>query len=134
MWNNLFGSVDLLKKGMDVSWLRQEVIGNNIANADTVGFKTSEVDFEDTFSNALKGAGVSLTTTNPRHIPLGASNIEEVKPEVTTDDDTALRYDENNVDVEQEMAEMAKNTIEYYALVGKANSEFQKLNTAISVT
>jgi len=134
MWDNLFGSVDLVKKGMDASWLRNEVISNNIANADTVGFKASEVEFESVFADALKGEGVSLATTNDRHISAGASDVESVTPQVVTDTDDSLRYDGNNVDVESEMAEMAKNTIAYYALVSKANSEFKKLDTAINVT
>ena len=134
MWSNLFGSVNLLKKGIDTSWLRQEVIANNIANADTVGFKASEVDFEDVFSSALKGNSTALATTDPKHISAGASNVEEVEPRISTDTDTTMRYDGNNVDVEQEMAEMAKNTIAYYALVSKTNSEFKKLNTAINIT
>lgn len=134
MWNNLFGSVDLLKKGMDASWLRDEVISNNIANADTVGFKASDVEFETVFADALKGNGVSLATTDERHISSGASDVESVTPRVITDSDTSLQYNGNNVDVEHEMAEMAKNTIEYYTLVSKANSEFKKLDTAINVT
>src|SRR5262245_21761123 len=34
-----------------------EVIGNNIANVNTVGFKSARVDFEDQFSQSLNGAG-----------------------------------------------------------------------------
>jgi len=134
MWDSLFGSVDLLKKGVETSWLRSDVISNNIANADTVGFKTSEVQFEDLFAQSLQGNSQGLAVTDPRHISAGASGAGEVEPVVTTDESDSLRYDGNNVDVEHEMAEMAKNTIEYYALVGKMNSEFKKLNTAIDVT
>lgn len=134
MWDNLFGSVDLLKKGMDTSWLRDEVISNNLANADTTGFKTSQVKFEDAFADALEGKGVALNTTDARHIAVGASKVESVSPQVVTDSDTSLRYDGNNVDAEHEMAEMAKNTIEYYALVSKMNGEFKKLDTAINIT
>lgn len=134
MWDNLFGSVDLLKKGMDTSWMRNEVISNNIANADTVGFKSSDVKFEDAFADALNGKSIALSTTDARHISAGASEIESVSPQVVTDSDTSLRYDGNNVDTEHEMAEMAKNTIEYYTLVSKMNAEFQKLDTAINIT
>ena len=139
MWGDLFDSVDLLKKGMDASWLRNEVITNNIANSDTVGFKASEVQFEDLFAQSLQGEGngdsLGMTVTDARHISSGGSfGAGNVEPVVTTDDGESLRYDKNNVDAEHEMAEMAKNTIEYYTLVSKVNSEFNKLGTAINVT
>lgn len=144
MWGDLFNSVDLLKKGMDAGWLRNEVISNNIANEDTVGFKASEVEFENLFAQSLQGKGsggsLGLTVTDARHISNGGSSATDssgagaVEPVVTTDEKDSLRYDGNNVDVEHEMAEMAKNTIEYYTLVGKVNSEFKKLSAAINVT
>src|SRR5262245_20803590 len=36
-----------------------EVIGNNIANVETVGFKSSRMDFEDTFSQNLNNGNVA---------------------------------------------------------------------------
>ena len=136
MWNDMFQSVDLLQKGVDASWLRNEVITNNIANNDTVGFKTSEVNFEDVFAKQLgntEGSG-QMTTTNERHISSGSGvdSAGDLEARVTKVEDTSYRYDENNVDVEHEMSELAKNTIEYYTLVSKVNSEFSKLNTAIT--
>lgn len=135
MWDNLFGSIDLLQNGIEASWLRNEVINNNIANADTVGYKASEVDFEDLFAKSLKDSGnISLATTDERHIAVGASDAADVQAVVSTDTNSSLRYDGNNVDVEHEMAELSKNTIEYYTMVSKVNSEFRKLDTAIKVT
>lgn len=134
MWDHLFGSENLLQKGMNASWLRDEVINNNIANVDTVGFKASQVEFENLFANLLQGNDLGLTTTNEKHISTGGSGVENTEPVVTTDEDSSFRYDGNNVDTEHEMAEMAKNTIEYYTLVSKVNSDFRKLNAAIKVT
>ncbi len=52
MWNDLFSSVNLLEKGLGATWLRNEVISNNIANVDTPGFKASEVEFETLMADA----------------------------------------------------------------------------------
>lgn len=138
MWDNLFSSVSLLEKGIGTSWLRNEVISNNIVNQDTPGFKASQVEFEDLMSAALTGEtsdGLEMTTTDARHISLGgAGDVNSVSPLVVTADDTSFGYDENNVDVESEMAALAKNNIEYYTLVSKINSEFRKLDAAINVT
>ena len=49
-----FGTtLDLIRREMDVSVLRREVIANNIANADTPNFKRSVVDFESRIKIAL---------------------------------------------------------------------------------
>ncbi len=138
MWDNLFSSVDMLKKGLDVTWLRNEVIANNIANVDTPGFKASEVEFEDYMKEALKaddGSKLELRKTNSRHLDgsSGTKDILDVEPKVVQKESTSMRYDENNVDIETEMVALAKNQIEYYALVNKINSEFTKLNTAINI-
>jgi flagellar hook protein FlgE len=51
-----------------------EVVGNNISNVSTPGFKTSNVVFEDVLSQTLRGSGAPGTTyagTNPSQIGMG---------------------------------------------------------------
>jgi flagellar hook protein FlgE len=51
-----------------------DVIGNNIANVNTTGFKSSSVTFQDTLSQLLRGAGApadALGGTNPAQVGLG---------------------------------------------------------------
>jgi flagellar hook protein FlgE len=53
-----------------------DVIGNNIANVSTTGFKSSNVNFEDSFSNTLNGAsnsGSSATTVDPMQVGSGVN-------------------------------------------------------------
>lgn len=53
-----------------------DVIGNNIANVNTVGFKKGRVMFQDILSQNVQGAGASTDTkggTNPVQIGLGSS-------------------------------------------------------------
>ena len=62
-----------------ISGLRAEqtmldVTSNNIANVNTVGFKSSSVQFEDTLSQMVSAAGLSTTAkagTNPNQVGLG---------------------------------------------------------------
>lgn len=141
MWDSLFSSVDLIKKGVNACWLRNEVIGNNIANVDTPGFKASDVEFESLTAAALgdERGELTLRVSDERHItrggaPAGQAGVAgQVEARVVTDNSTSVRMDENNVNIENEMAELAKNSIEYYALVSKLNSEFRKLDTAVNV-
>jgi len=64
--------------GLRVHQTRMDVIGNNIANVNTVGFKSGRVIFSDVFSQLSRGAsGPNLDTgrggTNPMQIGLGAN-------------------------------------------------------------
>jgi len=43
--------------GLNAASKSLDVIGNNVANANTVGFKQSETQFADVFANTLSGAG-----------------------------------------------------------------------------
>ena len=56
--------------GLRSNQTRLEVIGNNIANANTVGFKSSRVDFSDVLSRTLRGA---TAATAPVQVGRGTS-------------------------------------------------------------
>ena len=75
MMRSLFSGVSGLKSHQT----RMDVIGNNIANVNTTGFKSSRTTFADTLSQTLLGAGAPqkdngqaiLGGTNPKQIGLG---------------------------------------------------------------
>lgn len=62
--------------GLRVHQAKMDVIGNNIANVNTVGFKRSAVSFTEVLSQTIKGAGSpegGRGGTNPQQIGLGVS-------------------------------------------------------------
>ncbi|NMA36866.1 MAG: flagellar basal body rod protein FlgB [Papillibacter sp.] len=120
MWDTMFSSVNLLQKGANASWLRNEVLSNNIANKDTPGFKRSDVEFESIINKEFKLSG-------------SRAAVDDIEAVVVTDLSDQLTMDGNNVDIEKEMVELARNTIEYYTYINKINSEFRKLDSAIKV-
>ena len=70
MMRSLFSGVSGLKSHQT----RMDVIGNNIANVNTTGFKSSRTTFADTLSQTLTGASApqdNLGGTNPKQIGLG---------------------------------------------------------------
>ena len=70
MMRSLFSGVSGLKSHQT----RMDVIGNNIANVNTTGFKSSRVTFADTLSQTLSGASApqgTLGGTNPKQIGFG---------------------------------------------------------------
>ncbi len=127
------GSLEVMQLGMDAAATRQKIMANNLANVSTPGFKASEVTFEDELKKALEGSSrLSGTITNERHIPFGPPKGMEVRPQINKLDQTVMRNDGNNVDIDREMALLAKNTVMYNALAQKISGYFAKLRYVIS--
>lgn len=119
---------------MDAAALRQKVIANNIANVDTPHFKRVEVNFEDAFKRALDKKPNRLTgfRTDKQHFALNHNpDFHEVKPSMWRQNDTYSRSDDNNVDMDVEMVELAKNELTMNALVESLNRKLARLNSAI---
>ncbi|MDP4179491.1 MAG: flagellar basal body rod protein FlgB [Bacillota bacterium] len=133
MVGRLFNNTRVLEKAMDGSWLRNEAITQNIANVDTPNYKRKEVSFEKALSDAIDTSSFKGFRTDKRHIPIGGSSLENTEINVTEDNSSLdMRLDGNNVDIDAEMALMAKNNITYDTLTQKLNSEFKKLRSVIS--
>ena len=76
MMRSLFSGVSGLKGHQT----RMDVIGNNIANVNTTGFKSSRATFADAISQTTSGASSptgNLGGTNPKQIGLG-SNVSSI--------------------------------------------------------
>ena len=72
MMRSLYSGVSGLKNHQT----RMDVVGNNISNVNTTGFKSSRVTFSDTLSQTLSGASAPTGNTggtNPKQIGLGSS-------------------------------------------------------------
>lgn len=72
MMRSMFSGVSSLRAHQ----LRMDVIGNNIANVNTVGYKASTVTFAEMYSQTLSGASSSTDSrggTNPMQVGLGAT-------------------------------------------------------------
>ncbi len=123
---------DILQRAMSASLLRQEVIADNIANADTPHFKRSEVAFESELARALEGYDprpFPEAITNKRHIPFyRPKDYREVKPIVYVDYTTSYRNDGNNVDIEKEMVDAKENALRYMAMAQRVSDNFKLLS------
>jgi flagellar basal-body rod protein FlgB len=128
----MFQNINLLTKAMNASWKRNEVISNNIANANTPGFKRTDVKFEELLKDYLDGKTLRGTTTHERHMPIGVKNIEQLQYKLEGTEGYSTRRDANNVDIDVEMAELAKNQITFNTLATQINSHFQRLRLAIN--
>lgn len=121
---SIFGNtIALAQKAMDMLWVKQEAISNNLSNVDTPGYKRKQVSFEDAFRKRLQAAG-SEGGTSMREAISGANYT------VSSRDDSA-RVDENNVNADVENTEMTRTWLHYYYLTYSANADIKRLQTAI---
>lgn len=123
------GSIDrLLHAALDGVSSRQRATVNNIANANTPGYRRATVPFEALLQKELQGdSSLGLSRTHPAHLvgKRGAFDFSASRAQ------TALRNDGSHVDIDQEMTQLAKDTILYNALVQQVSSRYGALRTVI---
>lgn len=110
-----------VEKAMQGSLLRQQVLANNVANANTPGFQRSDVDFQSALAQAFSGSPT-------------ASQIQQISFQPQTDSTGAMEVDGNSVDINTEMADMSENTLDYQALESVMATRMSILKTSIGTT
>lgn len=137
MFSKMIETNYMLERALDVESLRRKVISNNIANVDVPHFKRSEVNFESELKRAIldrenKSNTLPVEMSDERHIPFYVPrNIRTVQPRIHLDYDTTFRNDGNNVDIEKEMVDAAKNMMRYNSYVSSINENFKMLKIAM---
>ncbi len=129
-----------LEYALDATSAKAHLIAHNIANADTPNFKAVRLRFEDYLAHELGAeegrASLALRKTHHMHIPehsaRGLKGTRMPYGLIYTEDATTYRLDGNNVDIDHEMAEQAKNAIQYSTLTELVNRRITGLRTAIS--
>ena len=126
---------DYLPRAMTAATIRQEVIANNIANVNTPNYRKSVVNFEDLLAREIYGeepdGKLKPVRTHDKHLPAAPLNFHAT-PTIQQDTSTIMRVDDNNVDIDVEMATLAKNTLYYNALATELGNHVMRLKNAIS--
>jgi flagellar basal-body rod protein FlgB len=115
-----------------MSWLhqRQDVLSQNVANADTPGYAARDLKPQD-FSSLLKGEtrnGSALLSTDPRHIsmkPGSSSRFDDLAA------DGVPNPNGNAVSLEQEMIKVAETQAEFQAAANLYAKAMSLMKTAI---
>lgn len=119
-------SMRMLEKSVDYLWAKQAAHLDNIANAETPGYKVKTVSFEKKFEDRLKAAernGHSRTKT--RHaIETAGWEVEE--------DSEVTRMDENGVNVLEQSLEAVRTAYQMQYTLQAINNDFSTLGRAIN--
>ena len=111
-----------IEKAMQGSLLRQQVLANNIANANTPGYQRSDVDFQSALAQAFSSGTPST------------SQVDQITFSPQAAATGAMQVDGNTVDVNAENADLSENTLDYQALESVMGTRMSILKTAIGST
>ncbi len=122
IFDKMFTQNNVLETAMQASEFKNQVILNNMANADTPNFKGSEVEFESILNDAIESSKMT-----------GKLDMSSVLPAVKRQHSGyKVRIDENNVDIETEMTKFYKNSAKYDVIVNGVLNNNSRLNTVLS--
>lgn len=105
----LEGIVNNIERYLDLVNLRQKLVASNIANADTPGYTTKDVDFQTQYESVLNGAA----------------------PTVSELDSLPAKSDGNNVSVDREARLLAENALRFSVASQLARGALQAVRSAI---
>jgi flagellar basal-body rod protein FlgB len=97
-----------LEKYMDLLSVRQKLIASNIANADTPGYKTQDIDFQSEFQSALSSGG------SPVEVP-----------------GLKVNNDGNNVSLDREARLLSENALRFNIASQLMRGQFTRMKSAI---
>ncbi len=122
-------TIDHLVNALDVSALRNRLLAQNLANVNTPYYKRLDVDFQSLLEKKIAKDELEIRRTHRKHF--GRVIPEAGPPKVTRETKTIERFDQNNIDVEFEMAQVAENSLFFQAATQRLKGKFSGLHKVI---
>lgn len=125
-FNKLLG---IHEQALNIQANRTQLLGANLANADTPGYKARDLDFKAAMQNAESGvlSGGPLKMTRVAHIqPDGYVSGQEILYRIPTQ----ASLDGNSVETDVEMAQFTENSVRYLTSLRIINGRLNKLMSA----
>ncbi len=119
-------SLRMMERSMEFLWAKQAAHLDNIANAETPGYKVKTVTFEERFDALLRSAGAQV---RPR---AGMRRVIEGASWQVDDDDEVTRMDENGVNVLEQSLEYVRTAYQLQYVMQSVSNDLNRLNTAIT--
>jgi flagellar basal-body rod protein FlgB len=124
-------SLDVTAAALDMRMHRQNVVTSNLANIKTPGYKAKRVEFEAQLQAAI-GTDQSnkMTATNGRHLPT-SFDPADVNAQTSEILRSRVVQGQDSVDMDKEMAVMAKNALAYNTLTMVMQKGFEGIKNVI---
>lgn len=128
---NINTQLDLHARALSIANQRLEVLADNVANADTPGYKARDIDFRSAMQSASSGGELGLSATSSRHVQVnGGSGPNTATPMYRVPDQPSL--DGNTVDSQRENAAIAETSVRYQASLTFLSAQIRSLRDAIN--
>lgn len=125
---NFDNALGLHARALQLRASRAEVLANNLANADTPGFKARDINFRAVLAGEVEAQkSVAVDRTHSGHLA-GRSQIDE---QLLYRNPTQPSIDGNTVDTQIEKSQFAKNSMDYNSTFEFLSSKFKGLRNAV---
>jgi flagellar basal-body rod protein FlgB len=128
-----YDSLAFAESTLKLRTYRQQVLGNNLANSDTPGFKARDIQFADVLKAQLDGkatsSSISMATTHKGHIP---GKLVQDDPRLLYRIPNQPSMDGNTVDADVELAEFTKNSVLTEFAINRVGSTIKSRMSAIT--
>ncbi|WP_217558822.1 flagellar basal body rod protein FlgB [Paenibacillus sp. GbtcB18] len=116
------------EKALDIAAARHQAILSNLANADTPGYKSRFVSFEEELRKATEGKmPLEGRMSHKRHFKIsGSGEASLIKTAVLGP--YVFNTNGNSVDMDYEMSLMAKNQLAYSVFAERVSGHYKKMN------
>jgi flagellar basal-body rod protein FlgB len=125
-------TVQLLSRSLDLRSQRHAVIASNLANIDTPGYKPLELTFEKQLQQATGQGGPQPIRTHQHHLPGDMDDVAKIEPRLRQQQEYALGNGSYHLDLDKEMARLAKNSLAYEVTVQLISKKLAGLRLAIN--
>jgi flagellar basal-body rod protein FlgB len=117
------------EKYLDLASFRHKLVGGNVANVSTPGYRSRDIDFQAEFARLTKETdNLAGVTTNKAHLPLGFHPDQPPK----TNEVKVVSGDMNSVDIDKEISNLAKNELVFTVAARLLKQKFDGLRKAIT--
>lgn len=135
MLDKLDNSLRFQQQALNLLNQRQEILASNIANADTPGYLSRDIDFSQQLKNTVNRGRIassllSLNLTAERHIPANGRQILDSQLLYRIPDQPSA--DGNTVDMDRERVNFADNNLKYQSGLTFMSAEIKKMMNVIS--
>ena len=131
MLEQLTSRLGTLSSALQLRAARQQILASNIANVDTPGYQARDIDFNAALTNAMQARHMpGLTHTSQGHLTITSTDGMIGNPLAYTVQ-TQPSLDGNSVDLDQQRANFADNTIRYESTLRFINGHVSTMLSAI---
>ena len=110
-------SFKTMESGVSATWMQQQIHTQNIANYETPNYKAKSLVFSEALARTRGASGKKISALNVRLID---------------NEETTIRPDGNNVDMDVESLSLYKAYVHYSMLLDKIKSEIDNHNYVVN--